>query len=145
MFSYLLTNNNVTDCCGKTGIGKRQWICSDTIETEELAGWYIIGNNCSLDKNNTREEIVSLYSKYGEQFVERVSNVFTICLNDKRRKKIIVVRGRAGGMPAYYVDKPKLFAVATDEQLLLNLPGVSRELENNWLICLLYTSPSPRD
>lgn len=48
------------------------------------------------------EVIVHLYEKYGNDFVHHLNGQFAIALWDIRRKKLILVRDRAGILPLFY-------------------------------------------
>lgn len=48
------------------------------------------------------EVIVHLYEEYGDQFIQQLNGMFSFCLYDINRQRVIIARDRIGIKPLYY-------------------------------------------
>jgi asparagine synthase (glutamine-hydrolysing) len=74
--------------------------------------------------------IPHLYEEDGPDFVRRLSGMFAIALWDVRRDRLMLARDRVGKKPILWTRLPDgTFAFASELKALLQLPGVSREVD----------------
>jgi asparagine synthase (glutamine-hydrolysing) len=50
------------------------------------------------------EVIVHLYDEYGDEFVQHLNGQFSFALWDRRKRRLLLVRDRAGILPLYYAE-----------------------------------------
>lgn len=74
------------------------------------------------------EVIVHLYEEYGESFVHHLAGMFAIALWDVPERKLVIVRDRLGIKPVYFCERNGLLAWASEVKALLQVPGVSAEM-----------------
>lgn len=83
------------------------------------------------------EVLLSGYREWGDAVVERIDGMFAFAIWDTRARRLLLARDRVGVKPLYYArldacldgsDGPSL-AFASEPKALLELPGVSRELD----------------
>ena len=120
------------------------------------------------------ETVVHSYEEWGEDFVKKLRGMFAFAIWDEREKKLILVRDRIGIKPLYYtLLKDGTIVFGSELKTLLKYQEIDREIDfealdlfltleyipapytifknvkklkaGHILICLLYTSPSPRD
>lgn len=83
--------------------------------------------------------ILELYQKYGfEGVLQRINGDFSIALYDGNKKTFWLGRDRFGIKPLYYVAKHNFFAFASRPKVLLTLPGISRDV-NRQFVALFAT------
>lgn len=58
--------------------------------------------NIQFKTEGDTEVILKLYEKLGERFVQKLIGMFSICIFDKNKKKILIYRDRFGIKPLYY-------------------------------------------
>lgn len=58
--------------------------------------------NISFKTEGDTEIILKLYEKLGERFIQKLIGMFSICIFDKNKKKILIYRDRFGIKPLYY-------------------------------------------
>jgi asparagine synthase (glutamine-hydrolysing) len=75
------------------------------------------------------EVVLHGYAQWGEHFVERLNGMFGFALWDARRRTLLVGRDRLGIKPIYWHNDGKRVAFASEAKALLELPGVTRELD----------------
>ena len=97
------------------------------------------------------EVILALYEKFGKKFVNKLNGIFAFAIYDKENNEYFIARDHIGIIPLYIGwDGNGTFYVASE---LKALEGICSKIElfppGHYLhssnICLLYTSPSPRD
>jgi asparagine synthase (glutamine-hydrolysing) len=92
------------------------------------------------------EVIVHAWEEWGPQAVKRFRGMFAFALWDERQQKLWVVRDRVGKKPLYYLLDEDRFIFASEIKAILEMPGVSRDLDLEALsdyFSLLYV-PSPK-
>ncbi len=80
------------------------------------------------------ELLAALYMKGGlDEAVQQVNGDFAVCVYDSRTNTLHLARDRFGAKPLYFVSKPGLFAFASRPRALLALPGVSRDVNRQFV------------
>ncbi len=74
------------------------------------------------------EVLLRMFALYGPEMLPRLNGMFAFAIWDDRDKRLFLARDRLGVKPLYYVDRPGLFAFASELRSLLPLLG-SVELE----------------
>ncbi len=75
------------------------------------------------------EVIVHLYEEHGDDFVKHLDGMFAFALWDRARRRLLVGRDPLGIKPLYLRVTPELCAFASEAKALLQLPGVTAELD----------------
>jgi asparagine synthase (glutamine-hydrolysing) len=92
------------------------------------------------------EVIVHAWEEWGEEAVKRFRGMFAFAVWDERRQLLWLARDRVGKKPLYYLLDDDRFVFASEIKAILEMPGVSRDLDITALsdyFSLLYV-PSPR-
>ena len=92
------------------------------------------------------EVIVHAWEEWGEAAVKRFRGMFAFALWDERRQLLWLARDRMGKKPLYYLLDDDRLVFASEIKAILEMPGVSRELDMTALsdyLSLLYI-PSPK-
>src|SRR5215469_7238832 len=74
------------------------------------------------------ETIVHSYEEFGLGFVERLRGMFAFALWDSVRRRLILVRDRAGKKPLYYHADPERLLFASEIKALLRDPSLKRDV-----------------
>ena len=84
--------------------------------------------NMVLPRNECDAELVLCgLGLWGERAVERLLGDFAFAVWDVERRYLFCARDHVGGSPFYYVNTAEFFAFASEDEALLQLPGVSPE------------------
>lgn len=75
------------------------------------------------------EVIVHLYEEYGDGCVEHLSGMFALAIWDKRRRRLVLARDRLGIKPLYIYSRDGIFVFASELKSVLEVPGVTREID----------------
>jgi asparagine synthase (glutamine-hydrolysing) len=91
------------------------------------------------------ESVVHGYEEWGEQVFERLRGMFALAVWDSRQKRLVIARDRIGKKPLYYLSDRSRLAFASELKALLELPGVSRDIDPRALDCYMSFGyvPSP--
>ena len=92
------------------------------------------------------EVIVHAWEEWGEAAVKRFRGMFAFALWDERRQVLWMARDRVGKKPLYYLLDDDRLLFASEIKAILQVPGVSRDLDVTALsdyLSLLYI-PSPK-
>jgi asparagine synthase (glutamine-hydrolysing) len=92
------------------------------------------------------EVIVHAWEEWGEDAARRFRGMFAFALWDERRQMLWVARDRVGKKPLYYLLDDDRLVFASEIKAILEMPGVSRDLDPTALsdyLSLLYI-PSPK-
>ncbi len=79
------------------------------------------------------EVIVHLYEELGDRFVEELNGQFAFALWDRRRKRLVLARDRAGILPLYYARVPGGLVFASEVKAILASGLIKPELDPNGL------------
>lgn len=69
--------------------------------------------------NTDTEVIVHLYEEHGDAFVQELNGQFAFALWDRNRRRLLLVRDRAGILPLYYARFPGGIAFASEVKAIL--------------------------
>ncbi len=75
------------------------------------------------------EVIVHAYEQYGLDFVKRFRGMFAFAVWDSMNRRLIVGRDRLGKKPLYMLRNSERILFSSELKSILQIPGVSRELE----------------
>lgn len=75
------------------------------------------------------EVILQLYDEMGEDCVTELNGDFSFALWDGRRRRMILARDRMGVRPLFYTVHRGTFYFASEVKALLQVPGLSAELD----------------
>lgn len=92
------------------------------------------------------EAIIHLYEESGEACFQRLRGMFAIAIWDARNRKLLLARDRIGKKPLFYLYDGKRCVFASEMKAILELPGISREIDLEALsdyFSLLYV-PAPK-
>ena len=96
--------------------------------------------------NSDTETIVHAYEEWSEKAVERFRGMFAFALWDERRQLMLLARDRVGKKPLYYYMDTERLIFASEIKAILEVPGISRDLDMTALsdyLSLMYI-PSPK-
>ena len=78
--------------------------------------------------------LVALYQRYGfAGALKRINGDFAAALFEPSTGELLLGRDRFGVKPLYYASTPEFFAFASRSRALLALPGVSREVNRQYV------------
>lgn len=92
----------------KRDLEARNWVFRTTSDTEVLLAGLILD---------------------GPQFLDKTIGMFALALWDRDERSMLLARDRMGIKPLYVAETPGGFAFASELKSLLELPGVSRDLD----------------
>ena len=73
---------------------------------------------------------LSLYENYGPDGFARLEGIFTLILWDRIRRRVTLANDRFGLRPLYYSQQGNRLAFASEVKALLDLPFVSRQVDD---------------
>jgi len=79
------------------------------------------------------ETIVHAWEEFGERCVDHLRGMFAFAIWDTKRQTLFVARDRLGIKPLYYYLDGESFAFASEMKSLLQLPQLSRDLDETAL------------
>lgn len=84
------------------------------------------------------EVILQAYRHWGEKCVDHFNGMWAFCIYDTEKNRCFASRDRFGVKPFYYVDKPNLFAFASEQKALVNAgiagSNVNEKALHNYLV-----------
>ena len=94
--------------------------------------------------NSDTEVIIKAYEQWGMDCISRFRGMFAFALWDSRRRKLYLVRDRAGVKPLYYYRDSKLIVFGSEMRALALCPSLERRLDLSSLFHYMqfgYISP----
>ncbi len=92
---------------------------------------------CRFKTHSDTEVVLHAYAAWGEGFVDRLNGMFGFALWDARAQTLLVGRDRLGVKPIYYLDDGRRVAFASEAKALLEVPGVTAEVDPTALAAYL--------
>lgn len=92
------------------------------------------------------EVIIYLYQEIGEACFQELFGMFAIAIWDARNRQLLLARDRIGKKPLFYLYDGQRCVFASEMKAILELPGISREIDLEALsdyFSLLYV-PAPK-
>jgi asparagine synthase (glutamine-hydrolysing) len=80
--------------------------------------------------NCDAEIIPHAYEEYGLKFIEKINGQFAICIYDKNKKKLFLIRDRLGIKPLYYYfdKKNNKFSFSSEIKTILEFPYYEKSI-----------------
>jgi asparagine synthase (glutamine-hydrolysing) len=75
------------------------------------------------------EVLVHLYEDEGPEFLAHLNGMFALAIWDAKRRQLLLARDRLGKKPLVYRHEPGRVLFASELKALLQVPGVSREID----------------
>ena len=86
-----------------------------------------VGNTFRSDSDT--EVIVHLYEDEGIDCLSQLNGMFAIAIWDANRRRLLLGRDRLGQKPLVYRHEPGRVAFASELKSLLEIPGISRQID----------------
>lgn len=83
--------------------------------------------------NTDTEAIVHAYEEYGEDCVSKLRGMFAFAIWDEAKKKLFLARDRIGIKPLYYCIDDKRLIFGSELKVILEYPGIPKDLDFNAL------------
>ena len=93
---------------------------------------YPFSSNCDT------EVIIAAYLKWGIQCLNRLNGMFAICLYDREKEEIYLVRDRIGKKPLYYEIEGENLIFASELKPLMERKGFQRRIRREVLSRFLF-------
>ena len=93
--------------------------------------------NYNFSTHSDTEVILKAYREWQIGAVDKFRGMFAFAIWDEERKKLILVRDRAGVKPLYYYNDGNLFIFASEIKAIIAHPQVKKELNYNALAAFL--------
>jgi len=91
------------------------------------------------------EVLLAAYRQWGDNCPRRLNGMFAFCIYDNSQRKLFLARDRAGEKPLFYWYRNGRLVFASEIKALLQLPGVSRQLNHDALEYYLAYGYVPGD
>ena len=91
------------------------------------------------------EVVLEAYRQWGEDCVAEFNGMFSFAIYDSHRNVVFCARDRFGEKPFLFVERPGLFAFASEYKALFALEGVDVEPDNQALFRFLHNPASGLD
>lgn len=79
--------------------------------------------------NSDTETIVHLYEQHGLDLFPKLRGMFAFAIWDSRLRRLVLARDRMGQKPVVYRHEPGRLIFASEIKALLQVPGISREVD----------------
>jgi len=89
----------------------------------------MIASGRRFASNSDTEVILQLYDELGPDCVTKLNGDFAFALWDARRRRLMLARDRMGVRPLFYTRQSGALYFASEIKALLEVPGVSAELD----------------
>ena len=87
------------------------------------------------------EVVLEAYRQWGEDCLMEFNGMFAFAIYDKRRNVVFCARDRFGEKPFLFVERPGLFAFASEYKALFTLEGVNIDIDQHALL-RFFNSPA---
>ena len=96
--------------------------------------------------NSDSEILIHLYEEEGIGFLHKLNGMFALCIYDKKKGKIFLVRDRIGIKPLYYYFDNQKFLFASEIKAILTCQDINKAIDFTAISEYLTLSyiPSPR-
>ncbi len=74
------------------------------------------------------EVILAAYNKWGRNCLHKFNGMFAFVIYDDSEKRLFIARDRFGIKPAYYVNTPKCFRIASEIKQFVSIPDFKPEV-----------------
>jgi len=91
----------------------------------------------ALRDNSDAELAIQAYAAWGEDCPRRLLGDFAFAVWDARRRRLFCALDHMGARPFYYALNQQFFAFASEEEALLELPGLSRQPNEAMILHML--------
>jgi asparagine synthase (glutamine-hydrolysing) len=98
---------------------------------------------CRFKTHSDTEVVLHAYARWGERFVERLNGMFGFAVWDARSQTLLVGRDRLGIKPIYYLDDGRRVIFASEAKALLEVPGVTADVDPSALAAYLELGYAP--
>ena len=98
-----------------------------------------------FNSRSDTEVLLNSYIEWGENCLQKLEGMFAFALIDKKSKKLILARDRAGEKPLYYFTKEGLIAYASELKPLVESIEDSKEMNINAFNHYLGNGYIPRE
>lgn len=105
----------------------------------------LIAAGAILRDHTDAELALQSYAVWGESCPTRLLGDFAFAVWDARQHRLFCTLDHMGARPFYYVLNKQFFAFASEEEALLELPGVSREPNEAMILHLLVPAYQSAD
>lgn len=82
----------------------------------------------TFESNSDTEVILKAFHAWGIKMISRLNGMFAIALFDKQRKKLVLIRDRAGVKPLYWYQKDGLFMFGSELKSFFHHPKFEKEI-----------------
>ena len=91
------------------------------------------------------EVVIEAYRQWGEDCVAEFNGMFAFAVYDKHRNVMFCARDRFGEKPFLFVERPGMFAFASEYKALLALEGVDADVDHQALFRFLHNPAAGLD
>jgi asparagine synthase (glutamine-hydrolysing) len=113
----------------RTADGRLAMVCNGEIYNYRELRAELIAAGRVFATNSDSEVLLQGYAQWGEGVLDRLNGMYGYAIWDARNRTLLVGRDRLGIKPMYYLDDGRRIAFASEAKALLELPGVSREID----------------
>lgn len=108
-------------------------VCNGEIYNYQEIRAKLINKGHKFSSHSDCEVIIHLYEDEGLDFVSHIEGMFAICLWDRKKERLILVRDRMGIKPLYYLWKKGVCAFASELKALVNHPQFTKSINSDAL------------
>lgn len=94
-------------------------------------------NGIKFKSNSDTEVLLKLYEIYGENFVNKINGMFTICIFDKLKNKILIYRDRIGIKPLFFLKNEKHIVFSSNLNSIKSFVSSTEKSKLNFSLFLL--------
>jgi asparagine synthase (glutamine-hydrolysing) len=87
------------------------------------------GSGHTFRTSSDTETLVHLYEDEGNDFLQHLEGMFALAIWDSRKRQLLLARDRLGKKPLVYRLENQRLLFASELKSLLQVPGVSREID----------------